>query len=72
MARVVGNLNRSPYIVDPAAALEAGRRVDSLLSSSNMPHPRGVFRAKHEVLNEMDDRRQLRAALRVADGSRDG
>ena len=72
MVRVVGDFDRSPYIVDPAEALRAGRRVDALLSRSSMPHPRGVFLAKHEALNEMDDRRQLNAALRVASGDRDG
>jgi len=72
MVRVVGKLDRSPYVLDPLEALRMGRRVDAQLSSASVPRVRGVVRARHEVLNEMDARRQLKAALRVAAGARDG
>ena len=65
MTRTVGRQARSEFILDPAEALRRGRVLDAMLASASIPRPRGVMRAKHLVLNEMDDQRQLQAARRL-------
>lgn len=65
MTRVVGNRNRSEFILDPREALRQGRVLDAMLSSADLPRIRGVVRATHKAMNEMDDRRQLEIARRL-------
>jgi len=65
MTRVVGNRNRSEFILDPAVALRQGRLLDAMLASARIPRPPGVMRATHRVMNAQDDLRQLTAARRL-------
>lgn len=65
MTHIVGQLDRSEFILDPAQALRRGRVLDSMLAGARFPRPRGVSRAIHRVMNESDDRRQVAAARRL-------
>ncbi len=65
MTRIVGERNRSEFILDPAEALRRGRVLDAMLRAAAPSRPRGVLRASHAELNAMDDRRQLDAARRL-------
>lgn len=71
MPRIVGDRNRSPYILDPALAWAAGRRLDALFAPLAQVVRHEVTRATHRELNAMDDRRQLAAAARVASAAND-
>jgi hypothetical protein len=66
MTRVVGRHDRSPFILDPAKAVEVGRRLDALLSAARLPHPRGVLRGTHAFFDKFERRRMSEAALGVA------
>ncbi len=70
MTRIVGTQNRTEFILDPAEALRRGRQLDAMLASARLPRPRGVIRATHRAMNEMDDRRQLELARRLNTGTR--
>jgi hypothetical protein len=50
MTRVVGNRNRSEFILDPAVALRQGKLLDAMLASARIPRPPGVMRATHRVM----------------------
>ena len=65
MTRVVGSRNRSDLVADPAEAWRLGRRLDAMLAALRPPHPRGVLRATHRRMNELDDQRNLEAARRL-------
>lgn len=65
MTRIVGTRDRTEFILDPVQALRHGRVLDAMLASARIPWPRGVTRATHRVMNELDDRRQLQAARRL-------
>ena len=65
MTRTVGNRDRSEFVLDPAAALRQGRAVDAMLAAAMPNVERGVLRASHRKLNELDDLRQLAAARRL-------
>jgi hypothetical protein len=65
MTRIVGNRNRSEFILDPAEALRQGRILDAMLASTRPPYRRGVIRATHQAMNAMDDQRQLKVARRL-------
>jgi len=69
MARNVGKQNRSPFVLDPQEAWRIGRRADAQLLAARIVTARRVVRAPHRILNELDDQRQFRAALRVAEAS---
>lgn len=69
MTRVVGNRNRTEFILDPAEALRRGRVLDAMLRSAVPRRPRGVLRASHAALNAMDDQWQLQAARRINSAS---
>ncbi|MGE0330196.1 MAG: hypothetical protein AB7P37_05840 [Ramlibacter sp.] len=62
MTRVVGNQNRSEFILDPREALRRGEALDRMGPALLPPRPRGVMRAPHRVFNAMDDARQLEQA----------
>ncbi len=59
MTRIVGNQNRSEFILNPAEALRQGAVLDQLEPQILPPRPRGEMRAKHSVFNALDDQRQL-------------
>ncbi len=61
MTRIVGNQNRSEFILDPREALRRGEQLDQI-GPPLLPHPRGVMRAPHWVFNVIDDARQLAMA----------
>jgi len=65
MVRIVGTQPREEFITDPAEALRRGRRLDAMLGSALPSRPRGVLRARHEVLNQLDDERQTSIARRL-------
>ena len=65
MTRIVGQRDRTEFVLDPADALRQGRAVDNMLGSARPPVERGVIRATHRKLNELDDLRQLAAARRL-------
>ena len=68
MTRVVGGSNRSEFILDPLEALCRGRLLDAMLASADIPRPRGVTRATHRAMNQMDDQRQVEVARRLNSG----
>lgn len=65
MTRTVGTRDRTEIETDPQRAWHRGRELDRLLASTRLPYPRGVIRASHRVLNELDDQRALEMARRV-------
>ena len=68
MTRIVGQRNRCEFVLDPAEALRRGRSVDAMLGAATPQGWRGVQRATHRKLNELDDLRQLTAARRLNAG----
>ncbi|MBC7434704.1 MAG: hypothetical protein H7332_01390 [Bdellovibrionales bacterium] len=71
MTRIVGNQNRSEFILDPSEAWARGRVLDQMLLAGRVPARRGVTRATHKVFNAMDDQRQLDQA-RLLNGRQAG
>ncbi len=69
MTRTVGNRDRSEFVLDPADALRQGRAVDAMLAAASPQRGRGVLRATHLKLNELDDLRRLAAARRLNTGT---
>lgn len=65
MTRVIGQRNRSEFVLDPAEALRLGRQLDAMLASARPHRPSGVLRASHRRLNELDDLRALELARRL-------
>jgi hypothetical protein len=65
MTRIVGNRNRSEFILDPVEALRQGAMVDAMLASARLPRARGITRASHRAMNALDDQRQLEVARRL-------
>jgi hypothetical protein len=65
MTRIVGNLNRTEFILDPAQALRRGRVLDNMLAGAQPRRRPGVTRATHRAMNVADDQRQLEAARRL-------
>ncbi len=69
MTRTVGYRDRSEFVLDPGDALRQGRAVDAMLAAARPKVGRGVLRATHRKLNELDDLRHLAAARRLNPGS---
>ena len=65
MTRIVGPRDRDAFEPDPVQAYRRGRQLDAMLQAGRILPPRGVVRATHRILNEMDDLRALEAARRV-------
>jgi hypothetical protein len=65
MTRVVGHQQRNEFIDDPAEALRRGRKLDRMLAGALPARTRGVIRATHKRLNELDDMRQQEIARRI-------
>ena len=65
MTRIVGNLNRTEFILDPVQALRRGRVLDAMLAGAQPRRTPGVTRATHRTMNALDDQRQLEAARRL-------
>lgn len=59
MTRIVGNRDRSEFILDPGEAWRQGRKLDGMLRAASAVAATGVMRAPHRIFNEIDDRRQL-------------
>lgn len=70
MTRIVGKDDRTEFEPDPVEALRRGRALDAMLAAGMPPRPRGVARATHRAMNEMDDLRALEVARRVNAGRR--
>ncbi len=69
MTRVVGTQPREEFTFDPELAWRRGRLLDAMLAGASLPLPHGVHRARHEVFNAMDDKRQLDQA-RLLNGAK--
>ncbi|OGA01687.1 MAG: hypothetical protein A3I00_05670 [Betaproteobacteria bacterium RIFCSPLOWO2_02_FULL_64_12] len=65
MDRVVGSMQRTEFVLDPAEAWRRGRELDRLLSAARSSRPRGVVRATHAELNRLDELRALEIARRI-------
>ena len=65
MTRTIGPRDRSELILEPVEALRRGRVLDAMLAGTRLPRPRGVTRATHQVMNQLDDALQLHAARRL-------
>ena len=65
MTRVVGNRNRSEFVLDPVEALRLGHQLDAMLAGAYPRRPAGVMRAPHRVFNQLDDQRCLDMARRI-------
>lgn len=65
MTRTVGQQQRTEFILDPAQALRRCRVLDAMLAQAMPAIPKGVMRAPHRILNQLDDARQLAIARRL-------
>lgn len=65
MTRVVGNQDRDEFETDPVVAYRRGKSLDRLLAGTRPQVTRGVLRATHAVLNQLDDDRAAEAARRL-------
>lgn len=65
MTRTIGPRDRSELILEPVEALRRGCGLDAMLAGTRLPRPRGVTRATHQVMNQLDDALQLQAARRL-------
>ena len=65
MTRVVGSRDRNEFELNPLEAHRRGRKLDAMLRAPVSRIERGVIRATHRVLNELDDHRALETARRL-------
>jgi len=65
MTRIVGQQNRSEFILDPVEAWHRGRLLDQMLAQAQPARPRGVWRATHAAFERMDQSRSIEAARRL-------
>ncbi len=65
MTRLVGQQNRSEFILDPIEAWHRGRILDRMLAGSLPPYPRGVIRGTHADFDRIDEARRIQAARRL-------
>ncbi len=65
MTHLAGRQQRTEFILDPVEALRRCRQLDAMLAHAMPALPRGVIRASHSVLNQLDDERHLQAARRL-------
>jgi hypothetical protein len=65
MAKIVGTMDRTEFVLDSAEAWRRGRVLDRMLSAAAAPYPRGVIRATHAELNRIDDARAADIARRI-------
>lgn len=60
--RIVGNLNRNEFELDPVKAYRRARELDRVLPRRVPEAERGVWRGSHAYFNQMDFERALRVA----------
>ena len=58
-------MDRSEFEQDPEKAWRRGRALDRMLASARASGTRGVIRATHAELNQLDDARALEIARRL-------
>jgi hypothetical protein len=68
MNRIVGNQNRSEFILDPVEAWKRGRVLDAMLKGTQPPLKRQVLRGTHAQFNAWDDARALEVARKLNGG----
>jgi hypothetical protein len=68
MNRIVGNQNRSEFILDPIEAWKRGRELDKMLKGAQPPIKRQVLRGTHAQFNAWDDARALEVARKLNGG----
>jgi len=65
MTKIVGQQNRSEFILDPVEAWHRGRRLDQMLAQTQAARPRGVSRGTHAAFERLDEARRIEAARRL-------
>ena len=65
MTRIVGQQNRSEFILDPVEAWHRGRRLDGMLAQAQAARPRGVSRGTHAAFERLDEERRIETARRL-------
>ena len=63
--RIVGHQDRNEFETDPVKAWHRGRQLDTLLAKALPERPQGVWRARHEEFNRVDDEWHLTIARRL-------
>jgi hypothetical protein len=65
MTRIVGEKNRSEFVLDPVEAWHRGRLLDRMLAQSQPARARGVSRGSHAEFERLDRARRIEAARRL-------
>ena len=68
MTHIVGNQNRSEFILHPVEAWARGRVLDAMLKGAQLPVKRQVQRGTHAQFNAWDDARSLEVARKLNGG----
>ena len=63
--KTVGKNNSSEFELDPQIAWQRGKVLDCMLAAAVLPHPKGVWRLSHALMNAMDFTRQLVQATTI-------
>ena len=65
MTRIVGNQNRTEFVLDPVEAWRRGRQLDRMLTSAVPAHRRGVTRATFAEFERLEKLRRLEVARQL-------
>ncbi|HEX3171022.1 MAG TPA: hypothetical protein VNM70_19860 [Burkholderiales bacterium] len=65
MTRIVGNQNRTEFVLDPVEAWRRGRQLDRMLAFASPAHARGVTRATFAEFERLDTLRRLAVARQL-------
>lgn len=65
MTRIVGNQNRTEFVLDPVEAWRRGRQLDRMLASAVPARPRGVTRATFAEFERLEKLRRLEVARQL-------
>ncbi|MGB9150147.1 MAG: hypothetical protein WCB36_07855 [Burkholderiales bacterium] len=65
MNRIVGNQNRSEYILDPVEAWKRGRVLGKMLKATQPPIKCQILRGTHAQFNAWDDAHALEVARKL-------
>ena len=65
MTRIVGNQNRTEFVLDPVEAWRRGRQLDRMLAHALPPRPRGVIRATFAEFDRLEELRRIEIARKL-------
>lgn len=65
MTRIVGNHNRSEFVLDPVEAWHRGRELDRMLAGALPRRPHGVTRATFAEFERLDQLRRIEIAKKL-------